>query len=77
MTAVEDAFEDLRGTICPMNFVKVKVALSKLSKGQILRVFLDDGEPMANVPRSVVLQGHDLLQTEKKGDFWSVTIRKG
>jgi len=74
---VEDAFEDLRGTVCPMNFVKVKVALAELAKDQVLRVYLDDGEPISNVPRSVTLQGHDVLATERKGDYWSVTIKKG
>ena len=73
----EDVFEDLRGTVCPMNFVKVKVALAKMSEGQTLRVLLDDGEPVENVPRSAKLQGHEVLVVEREADHWSVAIRKG
>ncbi len=72
----DDVFKDLRGTVCPMNFVKVKVALSKMSKGQTLKVLLDDGEPIENVPRSVKLQGHEVVAMKSEGDHWSVVIRK-
>ena len=71
-----DVLEDLRGTVCPMNFVKVKVALSKMSTGQTLGVLLDEGEPIENVPRSVKLQGHEVVVMESQGDHWSVVIRK-
>jgi len=71
------AFRDYRGVVCPMNFVKVKVDLSKMSKGQMLKVLLDDGQPIQDVPRSVIEQGHDVLEQEKQGDHWSLTIRKG
>jgi TusA-related sulfurtransferase len=71
-----DVFKDLRGTVCPMNFVKVKVALSKMSVGQTLKVLLDDGEPIENVPRSVKVQGHEVVAVENEGDHWSAVIRK-
>jgi len=44
---------DLRGIICPMNFVKTKLKLEEMQSGQILEVILDDGEPVRNVPGSV------------------------
>ena len=69
-------FRDYRGTVCPMNFVKVKVDLSKMSKGQLLRVLLDDGQAIQDVPRSVSQQGHDVVGKNKEGDHWSLTIRK-
>lgn len=70
-------FRDYRGTVCPMNFVKVKVDLSKMSKGDLLKVLLDDGQPIRDVPRSVSQQGHEVVETEKEGDHWLLTIRKG
>ena len=52
---------DLRGVACPMNFVRTKLALDELAIGQVLEVFLDDGEPIHNVSRSLQDEGHALL----------------
>lgn len=69
-------FKDLRGVSCPMNFVKTKLELAKIQQGQLLRIFLDDGEPIDNVPRSVAEEGHRILETTKAKDYWSVLIEK-
>jgi len=72
-----DAVKDLRGVVCPMNLVHTKVALSKLESGQILKIILDDGAPINNVPRSVRRQGHEVLQQQPLEDgTWSVLIKK-
>ena len=42
---------DLRGVICPYNFVKTKLRLETMQPGQVLEVFLDDGEPIRKRPR--------------------------
>lgn len=55
-----DKKQDLRGTACPMNLVKTKVALAKMQSGEILEVILDDGPPHRNVPRAANLEGHEL-----------------
>ena len=36
---------DLRGTPCPLNFVRVSLALEKLDSKERLHVDLDRGEP--------------------------------
>ena len=36
---------DLRGTPCPLNFIRSKLALEKLELGTWLQVDLDAGEP--------------------------------
>ena len=36
---------DLKSVPCPLNFVKIKLALEKLSKNEQLIVELDKGEP--------------------------------
>ena len=43
---------DLRGVVCPLNFVKAKIELEKIEIGDILEVLLDEGEPVRNVPTS-------------------------
>jgi len=71
-----DKFIDLRGTKCPMNFVKTKVAMAGMKSGEILEVWLDDGEPVENVPRSTKLEGNKVLNQENLGDYWKVLIEK-
>jgi len=67
---------DLRGVACPMNFVKTKVELSRLPAGAVLEIWLDDGEPIENVPGSVREEGHAILEQKKVEDHWSVVIEK-
>lgn len=52
---------DLRGVGCPTNFVKAKLALEDLENGTTVRILLDDGEPVKNVPRSLKADGHKLI----------------
>lgn len=67
---------DLRGVACPMNFVRTKIGLSQLKSEEVLEVWLDDGEPMENVPGSVREEGHTILQQKKIDNYWSVVIKK-
>jgi sulfite reductase (ferredoxin) len=71
-----EIFKDLRGVACPMNFVKTKVELSRMHIGDSLIILLDDGEPIDNVPRSVVTEGHEIISRERKADHWQVVIEK-
>ena len=74
---VADKFMDFTGVPCPMNFVKTKLALTPMESGQTLEVLLDDGEPIANVPGSVKLEGHEVLsETHLDSGNWSVVIKK-
>lgn len=69
--------KDLKGVSCPMNFVKTKLELSKLNKGDYLEVILDDGEPIENVPGSVRSEGHEIVSQTQEDGCWKVLIRKG
>ena len=60
-----DEIIDLRGVLCPINFVKTKLKLEMMESGQVLEVTLDDGEPMRNVPRSIKEEGHKVIKVEK------------
>ena len=68
---------DLRGVICPYNFVKTKLKLDTMQSGEILAVILDDGEPIRNVPQSVENEGHTILTQELLGTSHRVLIQKG
>lgn len=67
---------DLRGVICPYNFVKTKLKLESMEPGRVLAVILDGGEPMVNVPQSVRNEGHTILREEPLARAYRVLIRK-
>ena len=49
---------DLRGTRCPLNYVRTRVELERMAAGDVLEVWLDEGEPADHVPRSLRMDGH-------------------
>ncbi|MCF6150757.1 MAG: sulfurtransferase TusA family protein [Candidatus Kuenenia stuttgartiensis] len=67
---------DLRGVLCPINFVKTKLKLEMLDTGQILEVILDDGEPMRSVPRSIKEEGHKIVKVENLDNSYRILIKK-
>ncbi len=67
---------DLRGVLCPINFVKTKLKLEKMENEQVLEVTLDDGEPMRNVPRSIKEEGHKIIKVEKLDGGYKLFIKK-
>jgi len=69
---------NLKGVACPMNFVKVKVALAQIGEGELLEIILDDGDPVRNVPRSIKEEGHTIVKVEKiKDNGFLLRIQKG
>jgi len=67
---------DLKGTPCPMNFVKTKLKLEEMNVDEVLEVILDDGDPIKNVTGSVKEEGHKILKVEKINDHWKLVIKK-
>lgn len=77
MTQIKsDCILNLRGIACPNNFVKTKLKLEEMQKGQVLEIILDDGEPIKNVPRAVKEEGHEILNVEKVNNKWRLLIKK-
>ena len=65
---IVDKTVDITDVVCPITFVKVKVALEELDVGQILRIRMNDGEPVQNVPRSCKEEGQQVLKLLCNGD---------
>ena len=59
---------DITDVVCPVTFVKAKVALEELDEGQILSIRRNDGEPVQNVPRSIKEEGHQILKLDDNED---------
>jgi TusA-related sulfurtransferase len=68
---------DITDVVCPVTFVKAKVALEELDEGQILAVRMNDGEPVQNVPRSIKEEGHQILKLLSNEDgTYTLIVRK-
>jgi TusA-related sulfurtransferase len=75
---VADRELDITKDICPMTFVRTRLALDRLPSGGILLVHLKGDEPVRNVPRTAVEQGHEILSMTARGDgVTSLWLRKG
>lgn len=59
---------DITDVVCPVTFVKAKVALEELDEGQVLSIRMNDGEPVQNVPRSIKEEGHQILKLDDNED---------
>jgi TusA-related sulfurtransferase len=69
---------DITQEVCPMTFVRTRLALDRLRPGDQLRVRLRGGEPRDNVPRTAAEQGHTVLAVEDAADGTSIVlIQKG
>lgn len=53
---------DITDVVCPVTFVKAKVALDELDNGDVLSIHMNGGEPVQNVPRSIKEEGHKILK---------------
>jgi len=59
-----------------MTFVKTKLQLSKMEPGDILEILLTAGEPLENVPRSIVEHGFQVLEvTPVKDNIHKVVVK--
>jgi TusA-related sulfurtransferase len=74
-THLPDAQMDLRGTPCPINFVRTKLRLEQMQPGMLLEVWLDPGEPIEQVPDSLRMEGYGIELIEDRQDFFAVRVR--
>jgi len=67
---------DLRGTPCPINFVRTKLKLEQLPPDTLLEVWLDAGEPIEQVPPSLKGEGYTIEALEAQGEFFILKVRR-
>lgn len=66
---------DLRGTPCPLNFVRTKLYLQKMAPGSLLEVWLDPGEPIEQVPDSLKMAGYEIELLQDCSGFYAMQVR--
>ncbi|MDR3108523.1 MAG: sulfurtransferase TusA family protein [Planctomycetaceae bacterium] len=72
-----DETVDITDVVCPVTFVKAKVALEELDEGQIISIRMNDGEPVQNVPRSIKDEGHKVLKLlDNKDGTYNLIVQK-
>ena len=65
---------DLKSVPCPLNVVKIKLALEKLSKNEQLIVELDKGEPEEMVLNNLREMGWFFKQIKENEKFIKIKI---
>ena len=67
---------DLRGTPCPLNYIRSKLALEKLEPGAWLQVDLDAGEPEQLVAAGLRGDGHRVELEALSADAVRLRVRR-
>ena len=65
---------DLKSVPCPLNVVKIKLALEKLSKNEQLIVELDKGEPKEMILNNLKEMGCLFKQIKENENFIKIKI---
>jgi tRNA 2-thiouridine synthesizing protein A len=69
---------DITAEVCPMTFVRTRLALDRMQPGQTLRVRIRGEEPLRNVPRTAREQGHEVLSVKTDPDgIATLLLRRG
>ena len=68
---------DIRGQVCPLTFVRSKLAIEKMALGEVLEIVVDHQPAATNVPRSMEHEGQTVLGVEQTAAAeWRLFVRK-
>lgn len=68
---------DITDKVCPLTFVKAKVAIDELEDGEVIAIRMNDDEPVQNVPRSIKEEGHQILKLVNNEDgTYNLIVKK-
>jgi len=68
---------DVKGQVCPLTFVRSKLAIEKLAIGEVLEIVVDHRPAAVNVPRSMEHEGQTVLGVEQTAAAeWRLFVRK-
>jgi len=65
---------DLRGTPCPLNFIRTRLKLEQMQPGTVLEVWLDPGEPIEQVPNSLKMEGYVINEIVPDQEFFKLKV---
>lgn len=68
---------NLKGTICPANFIKAKLAMEEMEKGQALKIIVDYEPAVNEVPKALEFEGHKILEVKQLNvTDWEIIVQK-
>ena len=59
-----------------MTFVKARLKLDDMEKGDELEILLCEGEPLDNVPKTIEECGCRVISLDRAGQFHRLKVRK-
>jgi TusA-related sulfurtransferase len=69
---------DITRETCPMTYVRTRLKLDGMRKGQILEVRLRGADAVSNVPRTAATQGHIVVSRQSCDDGTMILrLRRG
>lgn len=68
---------DLRGEVCPYTFVKSKLTIEQMARGEELVVTVDYEPSSRNIPKSMRIIGEEVVSVTPRDDgTWEIVLRK-
>ena len=68
---------DIKGQVCPLTFVRSKLAIEQMAIGEVLEIIVDHQASAVNVPRSMEQEGQTVLGVEQTAEAqWHLFVRK-
>lgn len=68
---------DVTAEVCPMTYVRLKLAMEPWPDGTRFEVLLAGSEPLKNLPRAALEDGHEVLElAQVDGDRHRLLLRK-
>lgn len=71
-----EEFLDISGDVCPMTQVRVRMAMGKVAPGEMLKIRMASGEPVASIPRTLKEEGHEVLSMKKVDEDFELVVKK-
>jgi TusA-related sulfurtransferase len=67
--------KDLRGVAFPLNFIRTKIQLSNLQKGDVIEIIIDKSTSK-NFSDSIINEGHKIVNKKHSDNHSTLTIQK-
>ncbi|MEW6088754.1 MAG: ATP-binding cassette domain-containing protein [bacterium] len=72
-----DKVLDLKGTVSPGNFVKIKLAIEEIAAGNILKIIIDNNPESSGIPNLIEFDGHKILEIKRLDKMdWEIVMQK-
>tara|TARA_Y100001968_G_scaffold254887_1_gene240900 strand:- start:379 stop:624 length:246 start_codon:yes stop_codon:yes gene_type:complete len=67
---------DLRGTPCPLNFIRCNLAIEALNNNESIEVQIDKGEPQEMIINGLSKKGHEIKIISESDNFITLLINR-